>query len=172
MANTYTLIASSTVGSGGAANIDFTSIPATYTDLCVLISPRSNRSATVDGLGVRFNNSTTNYSSVDIYGTGSGVGSQGNGGTTELNFWSVTGDTATANTFSNVCIYIPNYTAATGKSVSNDGVDENNATAAYMGLDTGYWNDTAAITSIKLFPTIGTLFVQYSTAYLYGIKNS
>ena len=33
MANTYTLIASLTVGSGGAANIEFTSIPATYTDL-------------------------------------------------------------------------------------------------------------------------------------------
>ena len=33
MANTYVLISSSTVGSGGAASIDFSSIPATYTDL-------------------------------------------------------------------------------------------------------------------------------------------
>jgi hypothetical protein len=39
MANTYTLIASSvTVGSGGAANIEFTSIPATYTDLVSALS--------------------------------------------------------------------------------------------------------------------------------------
>jgi hypothetical protein len=37
MANTFELIASSTVGSGGAANIDFTSIPATFTDLCLSI---------------------------------------------------------------------------------------------------------------------------------------
>ena len=33
MATTYTLISSVTVGSGGAANIEFTSIPSTYTDL-------------------------------------------------------------------------------------------------------------------------------------------
>jgi hypothetical protein len=33
MATTYEIIASVTVGSGGAANIEFTSIPATYTDL-------------------------------------------------------------------------------------------------------------------------------------------
>ena len=33
MANTYKLIASNTVGSGGSSGIDFTSIPATYTDL-------------------------------------------------------------------------------------------------------------------------------------------
>jgi hypothetical protein len=33
MANTYEAIATVTVGSGGAANIEFTSIPGTYTDL-------------------------------------------------------------------------------------------------------------------------------------------
>jgi hypothetical protein len=36
MATTYEAIATvTTVGSGGAANIEFTSIPATYTDLVV-----------------------------------------------------------------------------------------------------------------------------------------
>jgi len=41
MANTYTLIASSTVGSGGAATVSFSSITATYTDLCLLASVRA-----------------------------------------------------------------------------------------------------------------------------------
>jgi hypothetical protein len=45
MANTFELIASSTVGSGGAANIDFTSIPATYTDLCLKFICATTRSA-------------------------------------------------------------------------------------------------------------------------------
>jgi hypothetical protein len=45
MATTYEIIASVTVGSGGAANIEFTSIPATYTDLVVLFSARTDRSA-------------------------------------------------------------------------------------------------------------------------------
>jgi hypothetical protein len=41
MATTYTLINSSvTVGSGGAADIEFTSIPATYTDLLLVLSGR------------------------------------------------------------------------------------------------------------------------------------
>ena len=38
MAVTFTQIASVTVGSGGAASIDFTSIPSTYTDLCIKTS--------------------------------------------------------------------------------------------------------------------------------------
>ena len=40
MALTYTALASVTVGSGGAANIEFTSIPGTYTDLVMLVSLR------------------------------------------------------------------------------------------------------------------------------------
>jgi hypothetical protein len=35
MATTYEAIATVEVGSGGAANIEFTSIPATYTDLVI-----------------------------------------------------------------------------------------------------------------------------------------
>ena len=41
MAGTYKLIGSVTVGAGGAANIDFTSIPSTYTDLAIKVSYRS-----------------------------------------------------------------------------------------------------------------------------------
>ena len=48
MANTYTLISSVTVGSGGAANIEFTSIPATYTDLLLKLSTRTTRSTATD----------------------------------------------------------------------------------------------------------------------------
>jgi len=36
-----------TVGSGGAANIEFTSIPQTYTDLVVVLSLRNNRSTAI-----------------------------------------------------------------------------------------------------------------------------
>ena len=41
--NTFTLIASSTVGAGGASSIDFTSIPSTFTDLCLEASLRSDK---------------------------------------------------------------------------------------------------------------------------------
>ena len=53
---TYKPIATVTVGAGGAASIDFTSIPGTYTDLLVLISARSTRSTDYrDELFIRFN---------------------------------------------------------------------------------------------------------------------
>jgi hypothetical protein len=51
-------------------------------------------------------------------------------------------------------------------------VQENNATAAYMGIWGNQWSTTSAITSIKIEAQGGVNFVQYSTAYLYGIKNS
>ncbi len=75
------------------------------------------------------------------------------------------------NTFANGEIYIPNYTASVNKSVSIDSVTENNATSAIAALDAGLWANTAAITSINLNGNNGN-FVQYSTAYLYGIVKS
>ena len=169
MANTYTLIASSTVGSGGAANIEFTSIPQTYTDLLVLASARSTRNSdTVDDLVIRFNGSTTSYTSKRLYGTGSSVVSDS---PTDIRGFAVA-DNSTGSTFSNNQFYIPNYTSnSTYKSVSVDGVNENNATTAYSVLDAGLWSNNSAITSITLLANNGNL-MQYSTAYLYGIKNS
>ena len=43
MANTYVKIATVTVGSGGAANMTFSSIVGTYTDLAIKISARSDK---------------------------------------------------------------------------------------------------------------------------------
>jgi len=70
MANTFELIYSATVGSGGAADITFNTIPSTYTDLCVKISSRSNRSATDDFLKIWFNGLTTNLSHRSLNGNG------------------------------------------------------------------------------------------------------
>ena len=165
MANTFTLIASVTVGVGGAASIDFTSIPSTYTDLLLKVSARD--STTNGEFYLRFNNSTTNYSDKWVYGTGSGTGSTTN---TRLDYFMALG-TSTANTFGSTDIYIPNYRIASNKSVSGDSVQENNGTAAYALLEAGLWSDTSAFTSINLVAA-GVAFAQYSTAYLYGIKSS
>jgi hypothetical protein len=80
----------------------------------------------------------------------------------------------TASTFSNGEFYIPNYASANNKSVSFDSVTENNkATDQILALNAGLWADSAAITSIKLEVNGGTYNIsQYSSATLYGIKNS
>ena len=169
MANTFELIASSTVGSGGAASIDFTSIPSTYTDLDIYLSARQSRSELVSNTRIEFNGSSANLSCRYLQGTGSAAVSSSSA---SYLFAASPANTATANTFGNSFIYIPNYAGSTYKSVSWDAVTETNATGAEAYLVAGLWSNTAAITSVKLLSLSSDNFMQYSTAYLYGVKNA
>jgi hypothetical protein len=164
---TYIQIGSTvTVGSGGAANIEFTSIPATYTDLIVKLSARTNDTSST--LLVTFNGSSSNLSSMVVYGTGAATGGYTSG--TNLEIPALNFSTTTANTFNNLEMYIPNYAGGAYKTTSIDGVQETNAaTTAFASLQAGLWSNTAAITQVTLTPAAGS-FVQYSTASLYGIK--
>jgi len=158
-----------TVGSGGAANIEFTSIPQTYTDLVVKVSAR----ATVDEtqLELQFNGSTSGYSIRRLTGDGSNVASASLSSVSVMQFGRGSSSTQTASTFGNTEIYIPNYTSSNNKSTSSDGVNENNATSANTYLGAGLWANSAAISSIKIFFNTGN-FAQYSTATLYGVTSS
>ena len=171
MATTYKAIATVTVGSGGAANIEFTSIPATYTDLKILCSVRNETAA--GQMTMVFNNSTdSTYSRRKLYTDGSSVASASGSSETTFNFIDIPFSSYTANTFSSTDIYIPNYAGSNNKSFSVDNVEENNATTAYTEIIAGLRSNTAAITSIKFAINNGSDFNQYSSATLYGIKNS
>jgi hypothetical protein len=158
-----TKIATVTVGSGGAASIDFTSIPGTMTDLMVQFSGRGT-----GDLKITFNGSSSGYTRRHLYGQGSSAGSSS--GSDQYVGRSVP-SANTANTFSSVQIYIPNYAGSTYKSYGSDSVDENNATTAYQIILAGLWSNTAAITSLSLsdYGGGGLLLAQYSSATLYGI---
>ena len=172
MPTTYEAIATVTVGSGGAANIEFTSIPATFTDLAIKYSLRGDAGAISRSVYVTFNNNTSSYSDRYLQGDGSSASSGTNsGGTTKFYAGECTASTATSSTFGNQELYIPNYAGSSNKSISIDAVAETNATTQYMSLVASLWSNSAAITSIKLVPGTGN-FVQHSTATLYGIKNS
>ena len=172
MPNTFVKIASVTVGSGGAASIDFSSIPSTYTDLCVKLSTRISTAANRESVKLTFNGNASNYSRKRLYGFESGAASDGASGQTFIEIGLVPAASATSNTFSNDEIYVPNYAGNTNKSVSYEVIAENNSSASYVDLmGAGLWSDTSAITSLTLTPNSGS-FVQYSTATLYGIKNS
>jgi hypothetical protein len=173
MANTYVAIATTTVGSGGTANITFSSIPATYTDLAILVSLRSNNSAVFDNVKITFNNNTSSYNYRSLNGNGSAASSDSfTSDPADKIIGIINGDTSTASTFGSLYVYIPNYAGSTNKSLAIDSVSENNATTAYARIAANLWSNTAAITSIKLEPYAGTSFNQHSTATLYGIKNS
>ena len=169
MAYTYSKIATYTVGSGGVGTINFFNIPQNYTDLKVVVSGRTNNAQLYDYLTIKFNASTSGYSSKVLYGTGAAAASTAAG--SDITFGGLNGDSATANTFANAEYYIPNYTGSNYKSVSHEGVQEsNNASTVFAFLTAGIWASTEPINSITLSMAFGTLFKQYSTAHLYGIK--
>jgi hypothetical protein len=166
--NTFIKIASVTVGSGGAANMEFTSIPQIYKDILIMVSARGTSNFAGSGyfMYVRPNGSSSNLSGRYLVGTGSSAVS----GTIAPYLYMSPSD-ATASVFGNGQMYFPNYTSSNYKSTSAESVYENNATGAYQDLSAGLWSDTTAITSITLVPGGGN-FAQYSTATLYGIKSS
>ena len=166
MANTFVLISTVTVGSGGTASIAFTSIPATYTDLIIKLTTRYNVGG-FDGQYIAFNSSSLTFS---------GKYALGNGATTQTGslaqyIGTVNDSTSTANTFTSTEIYIPNYAGSTNKSFSVNNATENNATTSYINIVGGLWATSSAITSISMTPTSG-LFVEYSSASLYGISST
>ena len=169
MASTYTLISSQVLASS-ASTVTFSSIPATYTDLVIRASIRTDRAAVEDWLFIKFNGVTTNRSYTRLTGSGSAVASGRS--TTGIVLGETNAATSTSNTFSNQEIYIPSYTASQNKPMSGIGMQEDNAAAAYMMASAGLWSSTAAITEINLYPETGPNFVTGSSFYLYGIKNS
>lgn len=173
MANTYYLIGSSTVGSGGSSSISFTSIPQTYTDLKFVLSLRNNRSDGNAGyMYVSLNGSTTSFSYVTLYDTGGGGVASYKDVDNTVSF-GIDTDLMTANVFSNTEFYVPTYTGSTNKSWYCDNVSESNQSSnPWRQITAGLWSNTAAITSVTFTTQSGKVFKEFSTAYLYGIKNS
>jgi hypothetical protein len=115
-----------------------------------------------------FNGSTANFTTRYIFGnppSGNAISSQNN-----YFHGNVQGTGSTASIFTSTSLYIPNYAGSTNKSYSIDNTMENNATASYPFFVAGLWSQTTAITSITI--TNASNFAEFSSASLYGIKNS
>jgi hypothetical protein len=168
-----TLIQTVTVGSGGAASIDFTSIAATYTDLMMVLSLRSTSSAgPAASANITFNGTSSGYSERLVYNNTSGGAASGSRSGNFLD-WSglINAGLSTVNTFSNNQFYVPNYTSANNKVTSAEAIQEDQSgNSSYWNhyITAGLWSNTAAINRITLTSSAGNL-AQYSSATLYGI---
>jgi hypothetical protein len=156
-----------------AQTISLTSIPQTFTDLLILTGVRGTLAGTSQ-INFQFNGSSVAaYSDKFLQGTGSALSSGARATQPVIRITAVTSSGFTANTFSNVSVYIPNYTSDRNKVVSLDGVIENNATEGYQEIVAGLWSNTEAISSISMTIQGGSNFAIGSTVSLYGIlKNS
>ena len=152
-----------------ASSVTFSSIPQGYTDLKIVASTRGAQSGPAEANRIHFNGDTTNtnYTGKRLLGSGSAASSDQTTVITPGFFNDLAG--ATANTFANSEVYIPNYVGSSSKSYSVDTATENNGTEAYMGFVAVRWSGTAAITSITFTPESGNNFVANSTFTLYGI---
>jgi hypothetical protein len=170
--NSYESISTVTVGSGGTSEINFTSIPSTYTHLQIRLIGRVTSSVTE--LRVKFNGdtNTANYFWHELYGTGTAAGaiSQTGGGTPlRTMYWG--GLPIAANIFGAGVMDILDYANTNKNKVLRmlSGYDTNGA--GYLHFDSGLWISLSAITSITLYPPSVNL-TEYSSFALYGIKGS
>jgi hypothetical protein len=166
MATTCELIAKVNVGSGGTSAILFDNIPATFTDLYLVHSLRTNRAAVVETMWGKLNGSTSDMTIRSIEPNGSTIA---NDSGSVIRLGNATGASATSDTFASSEIYIPNYAGSTNKSLSIVGVQETNATTAYMVISAVLWAQTSAITSIEIYSGFSNTIQEHSSAYLYGI---
>ncbi len=170
---THILIQHLTVASATSA-VSFSSIPQTYTDLKLVISARGNNGGAYANTSMNFNGSTSGYADKLLYGTGSGsANSQNTVFTSGAFIGDIPAGAVYANTFSNQEIYITNYKDTNNyKGYWTTSAHEDNQTAAFLEVDTGTWQNTAAITSMVIACGNGGQFVTNSVFSLYGINKS
>ena len=173
-AGDYESIATVTVGSGGAASVTFSSIPATYAHLQVRCIARDDRGSNENSIAAYYNadSAGTNYGWHFLSGDGSSASAGdvlANSGV-PLSFGIAASANITAGIFGTSVIDILDY-ANTNKFKTNRvlmGMDRNGG--GLVRLISGLWRSTAAISTINIFPFASASFVQYSHFALYGIK--
>lgn len=166
MAKTYEPIATYTVPSS-ISSYEFSAIPATYTDLILVISPIG--SSTAQNIGLRFNSDTGgNYSETSMKGTSSTTISS----RATLSYINVTEGVGTASTLGeqvSIC-HIQSYanTSFFTTVLSRSGKN----TSANVGVEiiASTWRNTAAVNSITLVQSGAVTFSAGTTFNLYGIK--
>jgi hypothetical protein len=162
MAKTYEPIATTTLGTA-AASITFSSIPATYTDLRLVVMCKPTGDSTAY---VQFNSDTgSNYSRVNLRGNGSSAASSQNAN--QSNGVGIQTSSATGTNPVLWTLDVFSYAGSTYKTTLASASNDQNG-SGNLELTVGLWRNTAAITSLKLQTTIDN-YDTGTTATLYGI---
>jgi hypothetical protein len=163
MAITYEPIATNTLGSA-AASITFSSIPATYTDLRLILN--FTLSTSLAGPRIQFNSDTTlNYSYTNLKGDGTTATSN----QTANNYLLLNGTLPSTTVPSFMTCDVFSYAGSTFKtalSTANQDFDGSGSTQSQVGL----WRSTSAITSLTISVAGAALYAIGTTATIYGIK--
>ena len=156
------------------------SIPTSYDHLLIKASIRNDNASYYRGSAIQLGTGGTidtgsTYSNTVLYTTSSTPVSSREAARTELVnvFWQ--GNSGTADTFGNVSIWIPNYTASTFKQLLCTSCVEGATTTDAQWVEAitaGLWANTGAVTSVKMATNGSGDFMQYSTFTLYGVTGA
>lgn len=159
-----------TVLTSSASSVSFTGL-GSYTDykhLQIRAVVRGTSSSSIRS-ELEFNGTASDYSSHVLQGNGSSVTSGASTSETFLRLGRVISTTSTANSYTAQVIDILDpFSSSKNTTVRSFG-----GSTGYnlIYLHSGFWNNTASITSIELSPESGVgNWEQYSRFSLYGIK--
>jgi len=166
-AGDFESIATVSVGGGGAANVEFTSIPATYTHLQIRGIGRITSGAQIGYLQVNGDTTATNYYVHAL--EGDGASAYAYAVNSYPRFTSLPSNTSIFGvTVLDLLDYVNTNKYKTFRALG--GADKNGS--GEITLYSGLWKNTDAVSSIKLIPNSGATFAEHSTYALYGIKSA
>ena len=173
IASSYELIESKILGSA-QTSITFSGLAtyaSTYKHLQIRIVARTDRASYVDSAMIQFNADTgTNYRAHYLIGNGTTVTSTGDAQGDRIYAARITGNNGGTSVFgSGVCDILDAY-SSTKNTTTRSLTGYNTSSGSEIYMFSGLWLNTNSLTSIKLFPNVGTNFVIGSRFSLYGVK--
>jgi len=167
-AGSYELISTTILGSS-TSSVTFSSVPTTYKHLQLRIHARS-AAASDNNIFIQFNADTAaNYRTHHLYGNGAAVESFDNGAGSAIYVWSFADSTDTAGIFSPFIVDILD-SSSSAKFKTTRGLFGTLGASKQVGLSSGLWRNTAAITQVKInHGTMTQSFAAGSRFSLYGI---
>ena len=165
-------IASTTLSSAG--NITFSSIPQTFTHLQLRLSNAFANANTLFFIGIQANGDTgANYAYHRLFGQGSSASSNG-GGSTDFGFMIYGGGSKSVSTSTSPSVAIMDildYTNTNKNKTSRCIYGQDANGSGEVGLASGLWMNTAAITSLVIYG-YGNTLATGTRVDLYGISTS
>lgn len=167
----YESIATVSVGSGGASDATFSSIPSTYTHLQVRGLVLGSAAAS-GSLSCQVNSDTgSNYTSHLVGGNGSIAYAYGATGRTYADIYGYYDNLANNNYPVGFVMDILDYKDTNKYKTIRvlSGMDKNGNNYGEIFLKSSVWMSTSAISTLKIYIS-GQNMAQYSNIALYGIK--
>lgn len=161
----YESISTVTVSGSSTTQVEFTSIPSTYTHLQVRAIAKLGASS--NGFDFRVNNdSNTRYTIHSMMKEGSGRQGASNTSSDKGRVYAI------GEAFGGYIIDFFDYANTNKlKTIRAWGGYDNNGSGSYVSLNSSLYNQTTAISSIQLFVP-SSVYEQYSHFALYGIKGA